>query len=118
MGHMFDDLNRPNICTAHDNCPTPGDNMEKHTPTPWKIEEYEIDKLLVIGNNTTEIAYTRSFEDAAFIVRAVNCHEELLATAKHLLDLLADFSNGDLPPVDVKARWTDYAQAIAKAEGK
>ena len=58
--------------------------MAEHTPTPWRLDT-RWSRLIVQGPNNEDIASvfgTRSDEGkacAAFIVRAVNCHEELVA---------------------------------------
>lgn len=107
-----------------------GPMKAQHTPTPWKIGSFG---TIYSGTSLTtepvlEAGYYHPIcimddwktqrEDAAFIVRAINTHEELLATAKHLLDLVADFSREEKPPKDIQSRYDDYARAIAKAEGK
>lgn len=81
--------------------------MGKHTPTPWETKEgriYQQGKpgcIAVVQGYENEVA-----KDAAFIVRAVNAHEELLAalhTAKARLQVAG---------LGVK----DIERAIAKAE--
>lgn len=83
-----------------------------HTPTPWTIQEYRESTTgrFIIGTNTTELAYTAMRQDAAFIVRAVNAHEELLAACKEFMAARNE------------KQWDEAAQsikeAIAKADGK
>lgn len=92
----------------------------KHTPTPW-----------MVGKNGGDIVYRRPNEpmnvggfvvgeteqdlaDAAFIVRAVNAHDDLLGTAiemrNHLLEISGTNTMGPI--------WKRLAEAIAKAEGR
>ena len=59
-----------------------------HTPTPWKLSKNNI-----LDSNGDSIAHVNfgdgeimAFNDAAFIVRAANAHEELLAACKESLD--------------------------------
>ena len=66
--------------------------MAEHTPTPWHIEPYYAlgPEQEIVGSNGEPICtvlgskdFTEDTEgwiepDAAFIVRAVNCHEELV----------------------------------------
>jgi hypothetical protein len=70
-------------------------NAVSHTPTPW-----------------TELPGYNQFKesDRAFIVRAVNCHEELLAVCKALI--------GPTKNVPFMRVVEMAKQAIAKAEGK
>lgn len=75
--------------------------MSVHTPTPWRTEETEsriwigtpkgeskLDRLIlgidIDGLKAEVIAQKRT--DADFIVRAVNCHDELVAALKKALD--------------------------------
>ena len=57
----------------------------------------------------SEIASVNTDADAAFIVRAVNSHEELIGMLKAALNNLDDQSGGYLT--------RDIEQAVAKAEG-
>jgi hypothetical protein len=75
--------------------------MAEHTPTPWElIDERQIyagEKLLAEVTDTAEGLEGSCAEadaNAAFIVRAVNCHAELLsACAAALQDLLLHSRN-------------------------
>lgn len=104
----------------------------KHTPTPWKVvsEKNEgtadpLDRTICILDKGGALIATMNeneldasgIDNAAFIVSAVNAHEELLAALK-LFDM------GSAPEGD-KFQWTfprekylQIKQAIAKAEGK
>lgn len=94
--------------TCTDNC------LEKpqHTPTPWTLDEAGIiwgphEELAGKSKGYQCIAEEIELEDAAFIVRAVNCHEELLAACKEVLDWVL--------ATEVREQ---LSKAIAKAEGK
>lgn len=93
----------------------------KHTPTPWKIRiPMPENKTLLMrdnhlggwdGENVAEVfanSHGNALENAAFIVRAVNSHENLLHMAKrwHLLEHGSNCGQ------------CAEMQAIAKGEGK
>lgn len=100
-------------------------NEMKHTQTPWEVRkasaghsaitgEHYFDYILEPLNVMVERTTGEESKDAAFIVRAVNSHEELLEACreslilfKHLGKLPADFLAVEL-----------LEKAIAKAEGK
>jgi hypothetical protein len=93
--------------------------MTDHTPTPWKlIGDYIID---ADGFCVAQLLPKHKIGDkpanAAFFVRAVNAHVELV---RLLTEQLSDYEALDqfrITPTD-KA-WMDRARkAIAKAEGK
>lgn len=71
-----------------------------HTAVPWTIERgAELGQALILGADGVLVAdleaanWARKFEgtvtgdNAAFIVRAANCHDELLAALKGLAEL-------------------------------
>lgn len=79
----------------------------KHSPTPWKVEEKEhgrtqrvisVDRSGVIaelrnygqsGDNLPAVCFLDELRaNAAYIVRAANCHEELVASLRGLLEVL------------------------------
>jgi hypothetical protein len=88
-----------------------------HTPTPWKmrqeirtmpkrlvedkkgITDFYIDGEPMMGLPVKKLVAQCELlneANAAFIVRAVNCHEELLAAAKGARNVLAALVTGDL----------------------
>lgn len=91
----------------------------QHTPTPWRIEPHK--------NHKKKLGIYKAYEDnsfsglcaivpdclpnqeanAAYIVRAVNCHEELWELAKRVKEHSTN-------PIHVQAA----KQAIAKAEAQ
>lgn len=108
----------------------------KHTPTPWKQEgravkggEYEAETINIsLTGKPGKIQMTKSYrvrftvmheEDADFIVRAVNSHEDLLDIAKMALDVA---NRGDGFQQGVKGIHHGIAYRLAKvikqAEGK
>lgn len=86
--------------------------MEKHTPTPWK---YVLAPTQIVSENGPEIIATLNnkfvngavYDNAAFIIRAVNMHKELLMCLKEVVD--------DIPRINKKEF---YVRVITKAEGK
>lgn len=87
-----------------------------HTPTPWHVNYHEI----VAANHTRPCHMSTSLNmfapgeseaNAAFIVRAVNCHQELIDTLKDL----AHYCHDQIDETGLQER---VRQAIAKAEGK
>lgn len=67
----------------------------QHTPTPWKLATH--DGCIIIGPNEEHILETSNLKNAAFIVRAVNSHEELLREAnKAMVEISLDWQRCDL----------------------
>lgn len=66
--------------------------MSTHTPTPWKTEyeneygpEYELlgpDGILVLQYEWNSDRQAEVEANASFVVRAVNCHDDLVAALK------------------------------------
>lgn len=99
-----------------------------HTPTPWKDGPvFGTEGRAVFYQDTTKPGKWQrrldkaggifSLEDAAFIVRACNAHEELLAALKRALPWVKDHAHDwdDGPPVGAREQ---IIAAIAKAEVK
>ncbi len=89
-----------------------------HTPTPWETDWSG--QIRQAGGEELFIAdFGPNEPNAAFIVRAVNSHEELLAAARKAFDVLreASFVSGL-----IESQYDDalksVGEAIAKAEGK
>ena len=102
--------------------------MSEHSPLPWRIYALENSNALHIDDAGGQDIVTAwgwgEPEDAmranaAFIVRAVNCHADLLAALKSTLDWLSSFS---MPPAATIAEKQDHMAileaAIAKAEAE
>lgn len=101
-------------------------NRAGHTPTPWMIKTglkfaegrlYICDKdgqrlALILQNGYQQPSLTKKEAEAnaAFIVRAVNCHEELV----EMLRGLATHPSLKISVVDMEM----IGRLIAKAEGK
>jgi hypothetical protein len=97
-----------------------------HTPTPWiqkgrqvQAGEYLADTINPFNGRESKTKMHRlnirclHEEDAAFIVRAVNSHDQMIHALKRAYDWLRD------PASDVKMQVaSDICQAIAQAEGK
>lgn len=99
----------------------------KHTPTPWHVERDDnvvsCDGTLIAaayGVYPKEYDRTSAASDAEFIVRAVNCHEELLWALKTVLDSMGALSNPtELGGWAISERdQSKIMAAIARAEGR
>jgi len=72
--------------------------ISQHTPTPWKVNRDEIDYVEIITNENPFFTVAKvtggdmreARANAAFIVKAVNCHEELIKALNEVDDLLVD----------------------------
>jgi hypothetical protein len=51
----------------------------KHTPTPWKYRYSKYQEYVIDGDGIDCVAVVVDEKDAAFIVKAVNTHAELVA---------------------------------------
>jgi hypothetical protein len=103
-------------------CKVVGCNNESkvtHTPTPWEV--YSGREILAIRQKDmgviVDLPTTRqATEDAAFIVRAVNSHEELLVTLKEAVmaidNEIADRPMGNTKLPEIRAA---LARALAQA---
>jgi hypothetical protein len=72
--------------------------MRLHTPTPWFISGLEISTLQserIAVCDCDEPNNLPGYSNAEFIVRAVNCHDELLAALKDLLGDMPDMREVD-----------------------
>lgn len=90
----------------------------RHTPTPWESTDSVVWVPNQIGEDEWEqvkVADTGDQEDAAFIVKACNNHDALVAVAKEAWEYLdameTVFEGGPVHMMD------KLKQAIAKAEG-
>lgn len=102
----------------------------KHTPTPWAVKGYKIqdggwlydihsiafDEPMDARNKIATMTSLQGGENAGFIVRAVNSHEELLRAAKQMFGYLQSLDPG--MPFEDWAATQGVEKAIAKAEGK
>lgn len=97
-------------------CPKP-----QHTPTPWEIEEREGQVFIEVEQNADENQWIiakcfgpKADDNAAFIVKAVNCHKELLSALRHLQFL----SCNKYDDATWRKAWISASNAISKAEDK
>ncbi len=103
-GHMSE-CNDVNDKSATEVCVC---SVAEHTPTPDYGEVSLIKALQKTGNGT----------ERAFIVRAVNSHDELVETLKGITKTFKKLSE-KYEPDNTDAEWLAHAtEAIAKAEGK
>ena len=94
-------------------------NQPPHTPIPWRTASDELGYFRCVEKDDRLIARLPSVDslqaerDAAYIVRAVNAHEELLDACKKAAQWMTDNSI-----VGKKQNETFYAlrDAIAKVE--
>lgn len=98
-----------------------------HTPTPWRIRKgsWECESGYQIASKADEdgfgnvIGYSRMETNAAFIVRAVNSHEELIEAAQNALNVLAGLAVGHLNSIKPDSRAIlMLREVLAKTEGK
>lgn len=98
----------------------------EHTPTPWRVTcayPDETDNVKVKTNGCIAIksgvraiglfgheSRDEANANAAFIVRACNCHDELVATLKLCQEMLEMHGETYL--------WRKVSDILAKAEGK
>ena len=83
-----------------------GDEQMTHTPIPWKLDAKPTDyPQAVASSDGTVVAITGNDRaNAAFIVRAVNSHADLLAALESIVGIIADavdqrIRSGRLPPI-------------------
>ncbi len=86
-----------------------------HTPTPWEVGFNKADRTYhivdCIGGST--MAFSADEENAAFIVRAVNAHEELLHALKCLVAQYDEANEESFAEA-----YGNALEIIAKAEGR
>lgn len=100
--------------------PTPS-SPGAHTPTPWQLQTSPDMRRphLIHGQYGAIARVERKGGDAAFIVRAVNAHDDLVAALRDLrTTLLADDMNGTLSRASRKRAVGIVKDALAKAEGR
>lgn len=104
---------------------------QQHTPTPWKVMHNEIglEWNIEAGNELIAVLVPknqRNLDNAAFIVRAVNSHEALLAALKRYMSFngrYGEFGNyEEMDSTDIAVNLSilrkQANEAIAQAEGK
>jgi hypothetical protein len=105
--------------------------MTKHTPTPWivtngvqiwrdghsSLASPRICSLANAAQPVEQLTAEEMAANAAFIVRAVNAHEELVAAARALLDRLDDITTDAFSKGGEAVEREALRAALAKAEG-
>jgi hypothetical protein len=106
----------------------------KYTPTPWKDKQYGepirpgaagrwpsvagADGYAVADCNMSSRSESEAMANTAYIVKCVNCHEELVAVLKQMVEEFG-FSKTHIGLVHAERQAIMKAeQAIAKAEEK
>lgn len=90
------------------------DNETKHTPLPWVLDHRFAGGVLIHpdDNEFLTVAKVLGFDNdeakanAAFIVRAVNAHDDLIAALERLLQIV--------PPNSIPFGEADAAYAVLK----
>ena len=84
--------------------------MAEHTPTPWHTDQVEL-----FDTFNQVLGLIRTTANAAFIVRAVNCHEALVRELEDCeLSLKLDVDEWGSPRL--KGTLANIRAALAKAE--
>lgn len=89
--------------------------MNKHTPMPWKLGYPDgggINRITDGRKASREIIDLTNPDNAAFIVRAVNSHDDLLLGLKVAEEYLSKTHGKEL------GMSKSFRRTIAKAEGK
>lgn len=101
--------------------------MSKHTPTPWELTPhgrgwlidtrgaYRYGPIAIIGDDSEGIDSEMRNYNAAFIVRAVNAHEDLVEALNYMLNAI-NILGGDCPQLFVIPEQVARA-ALATARG-
>jgi hypothetical protein len=100
-----------------------------HTPTPWKVRNWgktlsisngEIDGIAFInpGNSDNGIPDATDKANAAFIVRAVNAHMDMVFAIKRAMSALDDLSGTNAWTEGHAKVFKILEKAIAKAEAR
>jgi hypothetical protein len=63
--------------------------VQGHTELPWKITWF-FGTAHIVGNDDAWAAQCHTKEDAAFIVRACNAHDELVAALQAAIEYVPD----------------------------
>jgi hypothetical protein len=85
-----------------------------HTPGPWRVTTTASGKPLIESTDGSEVCKLFSDDSegratAAYIVRSVNAHDELVAALEYALSLLEGYPDSATDPI---------CAAIARAKGE
>jgi hypothetical protein len=97
----------------------------KHTPTPWRTAEGAVSILVDLPDHApqvtqkiTDVNGTLSAKErianAAFIVRAVNAHDDLVAALRDAIELIETLLPVEMTPAEYAVRGAGYT-ALKKA---
>lgn len=101
----------------------------KHTPVPWEVDPDCTERVQAVHPDVNDVdGIAECFgpnclDNAVFIVRAVNVHDDLLAAAKELVRLMDEVDpntalGDEADRVFPHYEFNDLRAAIAKAEGR
>lgn len=107
------------LCGKKMPTPTP---QGQHTPTPWTTENLNPfilgpDEKAVCQMTWGKRPMAEEKANAAFIVRAVNAHEELLEALKTVKQAFDDFHTGKTESLNSSWLSAKIFTAISRAEG-
>lgn len=96
----------------------------KHTPTPWSLgrqDDYSVKRVIETANDYIASCDGSESEDvdeanAAFIVLAVNNHDNLVATLKALIAVHRQQDTTGVMPADKAIAYGQVEAAIAKVD--
>lgn len=96
-------------------------NKPKHSELPWRLEPISPgDKELIIikprvSIDFDDVDHEEQYENARFIIQAVNSHYELVEALKRALQAIESARNGATPAItEVK----NINKALSKARGE
>ena len=96
----------------------------KHTPTPWHVGMRAAERIVYDGTGWAVANATiyhaeheggQTLANAAFIVRACNAHDDLLAALETIANQCGPFTVHGLPPLDYATIGNIARAAIAEA---
>lgn len=102
-----------------------------HTPTPWRIDEGDLGIIRGPGGMIADVRgqeghyfcpkrdQRERIDNAEFIIRACNCHDDLLAACKKLIEIwhrAGPLGSYQMEKFDIPVRMAEMA--IDKAEGR
>ena len=106
-------------------------NSANHTPVPWSVDNMpdqramldgiETETWVAVGSELGHLAYCHE-TNAEFIVRACNCHGELVAVLEQLEDIIsgveAQADNSGIDMREARAWWIMASDIMKKAKGE
>jgi hypothetical protein len=92
--------------------------MSKATPRPWTLSsdvEHSCCYRSAIRNEKDDLIAEADKADAELIVRAVNCHDELISALEFLL---TEFKDGDISTEDYYEAKNKCVDLLKRARGE